>query len=85
MANPNPNQSLVKYDNAILVSTTKDKKGKKGKKGGKEQVSVFICSAEAPAVAVAPASHTLHALPPLMLLCRSYPPLTASQRRQRIF
>lgn len=38
MANPNPNQSLVKYDNAILVSTTKDKKGKKGKKGGKEQV-----------------------------------------------
>ena len=41
MANPNPNQSLVKYDNAILVSTTKDKKGKKGKKGGKEQVSKF--------------------------------------------
>ena len=41
MANLNPNQSLVKYDNAILVSTTKDKKGKKGKKGGKEQVSKF--------------------------------------------
>ena len=31
MANPNPNQSLVKYDNAILVSTTKDKNGKKAK------------------------------------------------------
>ena len=47
MANPNPNQSLVKYDNAILVSTTKDKKGKKGKKGGKEQVSFinYCCSA----------------------------------------
>jgi hypothetical protein len=58
MANPNPNQSLVKYDNAILVSTTKDKKGKKGKKGGKEQVSFinYCCSGRSAAAAAAAAA-----------------------------
>ena len=84
MANPNPNQSLVKYDNAILVSTTKDKKGKKGKTGGKEQVSVFFATPKRQR-RWRSASNKCCTPFRYMALRRPSPPLTASQRRRRTF